>query len=231
MASKAQSVAGIAGWAGDLLLARRCAARDPAAIRELTGANNQRLFRAAWSILKDRSEAEEAVQAAYLKAFAALGGFAGQSSISTWLTRIVVNESLGRLRSAARRRAHLEGSGVAVLDEYREKLMAGSQPPRPDAAVAAKQLRAMIEQAIAGLPPAFRMVFILREIEGMSVEETGEALGIAPGTVKTRLLRARRRLQEALEPDVRSALEGAFPFAGADCEAMTDRLMAALGIG
>jgi RNA polymerase sigma-70 factor (ECF subfamily) len=86
----------------------------------------------------------------------------------------------------------------------------------------------MVEQAIAGLPPAFRMVFILREIEGMSVEETGEALGIAAATVKTRLLRARRKLQQALQPDVRSALEGAFPFAGADCEAMTQRLLSAI---
>jgi RNA polymerase sigma-70 factor (ECF subfamily) len=227
MASKAQDAVGTAGWERDLALAKRCAARDPAAIRELTGTNNQRLFRAAWSILKDRSEAEEAVQAAYLKAFAALGGFAGQSSLSTWLTRIVVNEALGRLRAAARRRSRLEGRGVAALDEYREKLMRGSQPPRPDAAVAAKQLRAMIEQAVAGLPPAFRTVFVLREIEGMSVEETGETLGITPATVKTRLLRARRKLQQALEPDVRSALEGAFPFAGADCEAMTARLLAA----
>lgn len=227
MATNARTIASPSGWEQDLILARRCAAREPDAIRELTRANNQRLFRAAWSILKDRGEAEEAVQAAYLKAFAALGGFAGQSSLSTWLTRIVVNEALGRLRSAARRRSRLEGQGVAALDEYREKLMRGSQPPRPDAAVAAKQLRAMIEQAVAGLPPAFRTVFVLREIEGMSVEETGETLGIAPATVKTRLLRARRKLQQALEPDVRSALEGAFPFAGADCEAMTARLLAA----
>jgi RNA polymerase sigma-70 factor (ECF subfamily) len=228
MATKAGIVDQSLGWEQDLLLAKRCVARDPLAIRELTGANNQRLFRAAWSILKDRSEAEEAVQSAYLKAFTALDGFAGQSSLSTWLTRIVVNESLGRLRSAARKRARLEEKGVAALDEYREKLMRGSEPARPDAAAARKQLRAMVEQAIAGLPPAFRMVFILREIEGMSVEETGEALGIAAATVKTRLLRARRKLQQALQPDVRSALEGAFPFAGADCEAMTQRLLSAI---
>ena len=229
MATDARSIAGNrAAWQLDLQLAKRCAAREPAAIRELTGANNQRLFRAAWSILKDRTEAEEAVQSGYLKAFAALGGFDGHSSLSTWLTRIVVNEALGRLRSATRRRARLEERGVAVLDEYREKLMRGSEPAAPDAAVARKQLRAMIEQAVAGLPSGFRMVFILREIEGMSIDETGEALGIPPATVKTRLLRARRRLQEALEPDVRSALEGAFPFAGVDCEAMTQRLIAAL---
>lgn len=215
-------------WARDLGLARRCAAREPAAIRELTAANNQRLFRAAWSILKDRSEAEEAVQSGYLKAFAALEDFAGQSSLSTWLTRIVVNEALGRLRSSARRRRRMEDRGVTMLDDYRDMLMRGSQPARPDAAIAREELRRLIERAVAALPDMFRTVFVLREVEGLSVEETAQALGIAPATVKTRLLRARRRLQEALEPDVRSALEGVFPFAGAACEAMTVRLLAAV---
>ena len=219
-----------AAWGRDLGLARRCAAREPAAVRQLLGENNQRLFRAAWSILKDRTEAEEAVQSGYLKAFAALDSFAGQSSLSTWLTRIVINESLARLRSAARRRKRLAGDGVTIIEDYREKLMRGSQPARPDAAVARDELRRMIEQAVAALPDMFRTVFVLREIEGLSVEETAQALDIAPATVKTRLLRARRRLQQALEPDVRSALEGVFPFAGADCEAMTTRLLAALGI-
>jgi len=228
MATNARSIADPTGWEQDLLLARRCAAREPDAIRELTGANNQRLFRAAWSILKDRSEAEEAVQTAYLKAFAAFDGFAGQSSLSTWLTRIVVNEALGRVRSAARKRARLGGEGVAVLDEYREKMMRGSEPVRPDAAVARQELRRMIEQAIASLPDKFRTVFVLREVEGFSVEETAATLGIMPATVKTRMLRARRKLQESLEPDVRSALDGVFPFAGADCDAMTARLLATL---
>lgn len=229
MVTEARSIAKTE-WQGDLALARRCAAREPAAVRELTGANNQRLFRAAWSILKDRAEAEEAVQSGYLKAFAALDGFAGQSSLSTWLTRIVVNEALGRLRSAARRRARLDDGGVVVLDEYREKLMRGSEATRPDAALARQELRRMIEQAVARLPDPFRAVFVLREVEGLSVEETADVLGIVPATVKTRLLRARRRLQQALEPDVRSALDGVFPFAGADCDAMTARLLADLGI-
>src|SRR6476469_10939524 len=90
----------------DLELASRIAARDAAAVRLVTGRNNQRLFRAAWSILKDRSEAEEAVQDGYLKAFNAIGTFAGKSSLSTWLTRIVVNEALSR-RSKAQRRSRL----------------------------------------------------------------------------------------------------------------------------
>jgi RNA polymerase sigma-70 factor (ECF subfamily) len=210
----------------DVALARLVAARDAAAVRLLTTRNNQRLFRAAWGVLKDRAEAEDVVQAAYLRAFAAIDSFEGRSSLSTWLTRIAINEALGRVRAAKRRRAQLESASVAVLDDYREKLMRGSmEGTAPDAELARTQLRGLIEQAIAGLPDDFRLVFVLREVEGLNVEETAEALGIVAATVKTRHLRARRRLQQALAPDVKSALTGAFPFAGADCAAITERVV------
>lgn len=212
----------------DSALARLIAARDEQAVRLLTTRNNQRLFRAAWSILKDRSEAEDVVQAAYLRAFAAIDTFEGRSSLSTWLTRIAINEALGRLRAAKRRRAQLDSASVAVLDDYREKLMRGSiDGTAPDAELARAQLRGLIEQAVAGLPDDFRLVFVLREVEGLNVEETAEALGIVPATVKTRHLRARRRLQESLAPEVKGVLSGAFPFAGADCAAITERVVAA----
>ena len=211
-------------------LARRFAARDPAAVRLVTGRNNQRLFRAAWSVLKSRPEAEDAVQSAYLRALAAAGEFEGRSSLSTWLTRIVINEALGRRRAATRRLANLDGGSVAILDEYRDKLMRGSTTSTspPDAALAREQIRHMLEAAIGRLPEPFRLVFVLREVEGLSVEDAAEALAITPATVKTRLFRAKRRLQEQLAPDLRSALTGAFPFAGADCEAMTQRVLAAI---
>ena len=213
----------------DAALAKLCATRDREAVRHVVTANNQRLFRAAWSILRDRAEAEEAVQAAYLSAFSHIGDFAGRSSLSTWLTKVVMNEALGRLRALKRRQAHLEAEGVAVLDRYRDVFARGSEPAPPDALVVREQLRRLVERAIADLPDGFRTVFILRAIEGLSVEETAEVLEIAPATVKTRFLRARRRLQESLDPEVRTALLGTFPFAGADCAAMTDRVLAALG--
>ena len=212
----------------DVELTARCVARDREAVRQVTVTNNQRLFRAAWSILKHRQDAEEAVQAAYLKAFAAMDGFDGRASLSTWLTRIVINESLSRLRAARRRRAHLESENVMVLDRYRDMLARGSAQPAPDAALAREQLRTLLERAIADLPDAFRTVFVLRQVEGLSVEETAETLGLVPATVKTRLLRARRRLREMLEPDVHGALSGAFPFAGVDCERMTAQVLTAL---
>jgi RNA polymerase sigma-70 factor, ECF subfamily len=206
----------------DLQLAAACMGGDRDAVRQVTVANNQRLFRAAWSVLRDRHDAEEAVQAGYLKAFAAMDSFAGRSSLSTWLTRIVLNEALMRRRAALRRRAHLEAEGVMILDKYR------ADPEAPDAILAREQLRRLLERAVADLPDAFRTVFVLRQVEGLSVDDTAEALGLAAGTVKTRLLRARRKLQAALAPDVRTALDGSFPFAGADCAALTERVLAAL---
>ena len=105
----------------DVELARRCAIRDRSAIEQVISANNQRMFRAAWSILGNRAEAEEAVQSAYLSAFASIGSFEGRSALSTWLTRIVINEALGRRRAEQRRRHNLEQEGVAVLDAYRAR--------------------------------------------------------------------------------------------------------------
>ena len=207
-------------------LASRISARDGAAVRLVTGRNNQRLFRTAWSILKDRSEAEEAVQDGYLKAFDAIKTFAGRSSLSTWLTRIVVNEALSRRRRAQRRARLLSQESVVVLEEYREKLMAGSVTQSPEKALMRRQIAKMLETAIARLPDTFRPVFVLREIEGLSVEDTAEALQIPEETVKTRLHRARRRLQKELDPELCGALSETFPFAGADCETLTDQVIA-----
>lgn len=211
-------------------LARLCSVRDAGASRHLITANNQRLFRAAWSILKDRGEAEEAVQAAYLSAFGAIGRFEGRSALSTWLTRIVINEALARQRAGRRRRKQLEDRGVAMLDDYRAAFARGSDPAGPDTAAARAQLRGILEEAIGKLPEQFRTVFVLRDVEGLSVEDTAHVLGLVEGTVKTRLLRARRKLQDMLAPDVRSALTGTFPFAGADCAALTARVLAKLDV-
>lgn len=214
----------------DVELAHACAAHDADAIRFVIALNNQRLFRAAWSVLKNRAEAEEAVQAAYLSAFANMGTFEGRSALSTWLTRIVINEALGRRRAEERRRRQLEQEGVAVLDHYREALMRGSAAEGPDVAVAREQIRKLLEQAVAGLPEGFRSVFVLREIEGLSSEETAEILDVPVATVKTRLHRSRRRLQELLAPELKTVLSGTFPFAGSDCAAMASRVLLALGL-
>jgi RNA polymerase sigma-70 factor (ECF subfamily) len=210
----------------DARLAQLIAARDAQAVRLVTTRNNQRMFRTAWSILKHRAEAEDAVQSAYLRAFAAIEGFEGRSSLSTWLTRIVINESLGRKRAANRRRTQLDDSSVTVLDDYREKLMRGSMSgTSPETELARVQVRRLLETAISTLPTDFRLVFVLRELEGLTVEATAEALDLKPATVKTRHLRARRRLQDALAPELRVAIADSFAFAGGDCEALTERVV------
>ena len=182
----------------DLELAAGIARRDAGAVRLVMRRNNQRLFRAAWRILQNREDAEDAVQSGYLKAFAAIKGFAGRSSLSTWLTRIVTNNALAHLRAARRRRSLLEESEVPVLDDYREMLMRGSMSVSPERAVARGQIRQIVADAINQLPAPFRKVFVLRQIEELDVAEVAEALGIPAATVKTRHLRARRRLQRLL---------------------------------
>lgn len=215
----------------DLQLASWIVDRDPRAVRLVTQRNNQRLFRVAWSIVRNRSDAEDVVQETYVRAFAAISTFNGLSSLSTWLTRIAINEALARKRSSQRRVAALNANSVLVMDEYREKLMdLRERRDTPETALMRKQLAQLLERAIAMLPEAFRTTFVLREIEGLSVNETADVLQIPPVTVKTRYLRARKRLQQLLDPELKSALGGAFPFAGADCEALTAKVLQRLGL-
>lgn len=207
-------------------LARRIATGDRGAARYLIRRNNQRLFRAAWSVLKDRAEAEEAVQEGYLKAFAAIGQFHGEAALSTWLTRIVVNEAINRVRAARRRDRAMKKEGLAVLRDHRERLGdAPSLAGQPDEAIIRRQLAEVLQRAIARLPEPFRLVFVLRDVEGLSAEETAAALGAHEGTVRTRLLRARRRLRADLGPELRQALQSTITFAGADCDALTARVL------
>jgi RNA polymerase sigma-70 factor (ECF subfamily) len=215
----------------DAELAARFAAKDPVAVRLVTTRNNQRLYRTAWSIVKNRAEAEEVVQETYLRALGAIAKFEGRSSLSTWLTRIAINEALTRKRSAQRRANALNEKSVLVMDEYREKLL-GSPERRlsPEAELARKQLKGLLENAVANLPDNFRTVFVLREIEGLSVEEASEALDIPAETVRSRHLRARQKIQQMLDPELKSAMGDTFPFAGADCEALTARVLARMGI-
>lgn len=212
---------------GEEALAELFRARDAGAVRFIATRNNQRLFRAAWAVLKDSVEAEDAVQSAYLKAFAAIDTFEGRSKLSTWLTRIVINEALTRRRSA-RRRAGLMGE-AAVLGAEPGGAIDAAHPagqPTPEHHVANVQLQKALEQALDQLPDIYRTVFILREIEGMTVEETAAALDVLPATIKTRFFRARQMLQAQLAAIDRTALEGFLTFGGDICAALTARLVA-----
>lgn len=185
---------------------------------------NQRLFRVARSIVRDDGEAEDVLQEAYVRAFANLAAFRGEASIFTWLTRIVLNEAHGRMR---RRRPMLELSALedAQAEPGRVLAFPGFEAGDPERDAARAELRRVLERAVDGLPEAFRLVFVLREVEGLSVEETARHLGIRGETVKTRLHRARRQLRAALDDQLASALTGAFPFLGARCARITQAVL------
>jgi RNA polymerase sigma-70 factor (ECF subfamily) len=171
---------------------------------------NQRLYRVTKAILKDDQESEDAMQEAYVCAFTNLDRFAGEAKVSTWLTRIAVYEALGRLRRRKR---------MDVMPE----LVSGGANPETSAYV--MELHAAIETAVETLPPLYRSVFVLRDIEELSVAETAESLGITEETVKTRLHRGRKLLRRRLERALGAAMNGAFAFAGQRCDRITARTM------
>ncbi|MGH9809193.1 MAG: RNA polymerase sigma factor [Terriglobia bacterium] len=211
-------------------LITRALGKDKAAVRTIIRQNNRRLFRVARSILKNDWEAEDAVQEAYVRAFTHLSEFEGKSSLNTWLTRIVVNEALGRLR---RRKptvdiADFEAGMTDAEGADVVPFPLTSPQPDPERAMAQGQIRNLLEEAIDALPDAFRIVLVARVIEQMSVEETAELYGLRPETVQTRLHRARTMLRKDLEQQFGPLLTDTFPFGGRRCERMADNVIARL---
>jgi RNA polymerase sigma-70 factor (ECF subfamily) len=208
---------------------------NAAAFHAIMDRNNRRLFRVARGVLKDEAEAEDAVQESYLRAFSNLHGFEGSAALSTWLTRITLNEALGRLR---RRRSMVDldkiaeapaesgGAGTRVIP------FPFAQPPTsdPEHVAAQSEIRRLLEQAIDELPDPFRMAFVLRFVEQMSIEETAACLGVPEDTIKTRVHRAKRRLRQALGERLASTLTDTFPFAGARCARISESVLRRLGI-
>ena len=211
----------------DVDLVRRALGREEAAVRAIMQTNNRRLFRLARGILRNDSEAEDVVQETYVRAFTHLDQFRGDCSLSTWLSRIAMNEALGRLR---RRRPGVELSSLpeGVLEAQIIQFPLSS-PDDPEKSMAQREIQHVVEHAIDELPEAFRLVFITRVIEGMNVEETAEILGLKPETVKTRLHRARNMLRNNVEKKIGPVVMDAFPFAGKRCERLTEAVLKRLG--
>ena len=211
----------------DAELVRRALGRDEAAVRAIMQANNRRLYRLARGVLRNDAEAEDVVQETYVRAFTHLEQFRGDSSLSTWLSRIAMNEALGRLR---RQRPSVEWStlpqGVLEAQIIQFPLTSSEDPEKT---MAQREIQHVVEHAIDELPEPFRLVFITRVIEGMNVEETAEILGLKPETVKTRLHRARNLLRENVEKKIGPVVMEAFPFAGRRCERLTDAVLKRLG--
>jgi RNA polymerase sigma-70 factor (ECF subfamily) len=183
----------------------------------------------ARSILRNDAAAEDALQSAYLNAFRSLGDFRGESSLGTWLTRIVMNEALALARS---RKPPLQSDGGdrTLIGGRVIPFPVATASIDPERSMAQSQIQMAVEHAIDEMPEDFRTVLVARVLEEMSVEETAELLGLKAETVKTRLYRARRLLRRAVEKRIGPVLLDAFPFGGRRCERMTVEVIRKLGI-
>lgn len=201
------------------------------AFRTIMQRYNQRLYRVARSVVHDDTEAEDVLQEGYLRAFAALGDFRGDSSLGTWLTRIVLNEAFGR-RRRWRPTEQLEILDRALQEgDDRVVMFPGVKADAsPEEAAARAEVQRMLERAIDDLPEPFRLVFVLRDVQELSIEETAAHLSLRPETVKTRLHRARRLLRRDLNEKLATVLQDTFPFQGARCARITDVVLSRLGL-
>ena len=220
------SVAAAAGQPADAELAARARRGDGLAFELIMRRHNRRLFRLARSLVGRDHEAEDVLQEAYVRAYARLADLADGAALGAWLARIVANEALGRLRAATR---------VVSLDAFRVKAEAdgmeepehdrASDLPDPERLAASGELRRLLEAAVDALPAEFRTVFVLREVEGLSTAETAACLGLRPETVKTRLYRARRQLQERLTGEMLAVSTYLFEFQGRRCDRVVSRVL------
>jgi RNA polymerase sigma-70 factor (ECF subfamily) len=209
----------------DAGLARRIAAGDQHAFVLLMRRHNRVLYRTARSILRDDAEAEDTLQDAYLQAYRAIGQFRADARLATWLTRIVINEAIARLRKTARRAEVMQlHHGLDRADHLGEATMEPGASESPESGAVRAETRALLEKSIDALPDVFRTVFVLRALEEMSGEEVAACLGIPEATVRSRFFRARSMLRAALARDVDLAFEQAFSFDGARC----DRIVASV---
>jgi RNA polymerase sigma-70 factor (ECF subfamily) len=214
----------------DTELAARIAGRDQGAFEMLMRRHNGKLFRVARSILKDDADAEDAVQEAYLEAYRHIGEFRGGAQLSTWLTRIVINQALMRVRKQKREHVVLSfNDRRAPAPETGEADVADARTESPSSAALRAEIRRLIERRIDELPVAFRTVFIMREVEDMSVEQTAACLSIPPATVRTRLFRARTLLRESLAREIDMATLDVFGFAGERCDRIVATVLDRVG--
>lgn len=214
---------------GDNALIELSRQRNELAIGTIIRRHNQRLFRTARSVLRNDSDAEDVVQASYVKAFTHLDGFRQESQLSTWLTRITLNEALGRVRRQ-RPTAGIEQIDIESVRSGGEIIQFPSMQAQsdPETEMSRLEIRQMLEHAVDELPALYRAVFVLRDVEGMSIEETAGHLAIKPETVKSRLHRARTMLRAAIEQQLSGAFAELFPFDGARCVDMAERVLTQL---
>jgi RNA polymerase sigma factor (sigma-70 family) len=198
--------------------------QDRARFAALMREHNRRLYRLARAALRDDAEAEDALQSAYLSAYLSMEQFRGDSALSTWLSRLVLNECFGRLRRTARRQKVIPIVGSNVeMDTVAER-----DSELPDRILGRDQIRALLETKVDQLPETYRIVFVMRSVEELSVEDTAQCLGIPEATVRSRHFRAKSLLRAALEQEFDIAERDVFEFGGAQCDRMIASVFAKL---
>lgn len=211
-------------------IVRRILAGDSPLYELIMRRYNQRLYRVARGMLGNDAEAEDTVQQAYVDAYRHLEQFSGRARFSTWLTKIAVHEA-SRRRHRRRRITSLAEAADDEVPAYRkggESIV--SEEPDPERAAASAEMRGILESVVDSLRPAYRSVFMLREIEGLSTADTAECLEISPEAVKVRLHRGKIELRKALARQADLAGPASFSFLGARCDRMVDRVFAALDL-
>jgi RNA polymerase sigma-70 factor (ECF subfamily) len=187
--------------------------------------HNQRLFRTARGILKTDAEAEDALQQAYLSAYAHLGQFAGEARFTTWLTRIVLNEAM------ARSRRHNRRAEVDIAEEGEETMSSSGRGGSPEDQTANRELTGLLEAAIDDLPEIYRIVVMMREVQELSTAETATCLDLTEDAVKVRLHRAKTLLRGRMTARIEAKAPEAFAFLGARCDRIVAGVLGALGCG
>ncbi len=184
--------------------------------------HNQRLYRAARAIVRDENEVEDVLQQTYLNAFSHLHQFEARSQFSTWLTRILINEA-----SRRRRRLQRIPSGAVTAEAFDERLATAPRAEaNPEHRAYASELRRVLEDAVDSLPENYRIVFMLRDVEGLTTSETALALGLADEAVKTRLHRGRAMLRRTVRERIGNVAAEAFPFHAPRCDRVVYAVLA-----
>ncbi len=188
---------------------------------------NQRLYRVARSILRNDADAEDVMQEAYVRAYEHLNQFAGEAKFSTWLTKIAVYEALGRVR----RRGRTEDLDSVLDGDMHVMAKVTSDTRDPEREAYGHELRLVLERAIDALPEIYRLVFVLRTVEGLTVAETAACLDIGAEAVKTRLHRARSLLRKDLQQRAGVVTAGAFPFHLSRCDRVVEAVFRRIAPG
>ncbi len=201
----------------------RVAAGDLPMYEVLMRRHNQLVYRAVRAILRNESEVEDVLQETYLAAYSHLGDFAGRARFSTWLVRIAVNKAVDRLRLTSRE-SDLDPASEEEFVARISALAPQQEAVDPEQQSVSRELTLLLTGAIDALPPTYRTIYMLREVEGLSTQEAADALDLEPATVKTRLHRARGLLRERLYRDAGASASETFTFGAQRC----DRVVAAV---